>query len=283
MTGANLAQTGAGFFVGPVRLDGAEIDLVAEIILGAPLSFFGIFGEFEQRGETRARLRGNETVERADLAGGDEFSDFGLFHFAAANDLVDHELAVLRLVAAEGFAERFAVGGRDDFGDAGDGVVLLEAFHSFDDTLRLLDDLLHELRAGEFIVLHLAELEFPFAGHGGLGEGVGFYGAEKLNQLLGFRGRDEFAQRAVDILLVDETVDRVGARGRSAETALLHGFGEFFIVDEFAGAFHRGEEGGLRIAWWRLGGFGVKNRVDRFRLGGGAVFGGESGECLRVR
>ena len=34
--------------------------------------------------------------------------------------------------------------------------------------------------------------------------------------------------------LVDQAVDRVGARGRRAEAALLHRFGQFLVVDEFA-------------------------------------------------
>ena len=38
-------------------------------------------------------------------------ADLGLLHFATADDLVEHELAVLRLVAPEGFAQRLAVGG----------------------------------------------------------------------------------------------------------------------------------------------------------------------------
>jgi hypothetical protein len=74
--------------------------------------------------------------------------DLGLLHAAAADDLVDHQLAILRLVAAEGLAHRLAVGRGDDVGHAGDGVVLLEALHALHDALRLLDDFGHELLAG---------------------------------------------------------------------------------------------------------------------------------------
>ena len=68
----------------------------------------------------------------------------------------------------------------------------------------------------------------------GLGEVLGLHGGEKLDQLLGLGGRDELALGAVHVFLVDQAVDGVGARGRRAESALLHGFGEILVVDELA-------------------------------------------------
>ena len=110
----------------------------------------------------------------------DQLAHFALLHFATAHHLVDHERAVLRLVAAQGLDHRLAVGRGEDVGDACVGVVLLEIFRPLDDSFGDLDDLGHELAARKFAVLHLAQLEFPFAGHVGLGQGVGLHGGEKL-------------------------------------------------------------------------------------------------------
>ena len=106
-------------------------------------------------------LGGNESVERTDRALFDQFAYLGFLHFAAADDLVDHELAILRFVAAQRFPQRLAVGRRKDVGHARDGVVFLEILHAIDDAFRLLDDLGHEFLARKFPVLHLAELDIP--------------------------------------------------------------------------------------------------------------------------
>ena len=109
--------------------------------------------ELEGGGKGGAGLRGNETIERSDGALHDELAHLGLLHFAAADDLVDHELAVLRFVAAQGLAQRLVVGRRDNIGLARDRVVLLEAFHALDDALGLLDDLGHEFLPRNFPAL----------------------------------------------------------------------------------------------------------------------------------
>ena len=92
---ADFAQFRARRGIGPERLDGTEIDLVAKIVLGFPLSLFLVFHELERGGEAGAGLGRNETVERTDDAFLDQLAYFGLFHFAAANDLVDHKLTIL--------------------------------------------------------------------------------------------------------------------------------------------------------------------------------------------
>ena len=56
VTRSDLTQSGARFFVDPIRLDGAEIDFVAEVVFSPPISFLRVLGELEQRGKTAARL-----------------------------------------------------------------------------------------------------------------------------------------------------------------------------------------------------------------------------------
>src|SRR3712207_2144011 len=62
--------------------------------------------------------------------------------------------SILRLVAAERLEHRLGVGGRDDVGRARAGLVFLEILGAIDDAFRDIDDLGHELAAGELAVLH---------------------------------------------------------------------------------------------------------------------------------
>jgi len=120
----------------------------------------------------------------------------------------------------------------------------------------------------------------PFAGHVGAGEGVGLHGGEELDHGLGLGGRGEFALVALDVFLMDQAFNGVGARGGSAETAFFHGVGHGLVIDEFAGALHGGEERGFRVARRRLGRLGVERggRGD----GLGVVRRGERGEGFGV-
>ena len=62
-------------------------------------------------GEPAASLGGDETIERSDRALFDQLADLGLLHFPATDHLIEHELAVLRLVATQRFPQRLMVGG----------------------------------------------------------------------------------------------------------------------------------------------------------------------------
>ena len=164
----------------------------------------------------------DETVERTDLSFLHQLADFVLLHFPPAHDLVNHELAVLRLVAAEGLDHGLAVGRRNDVRFARVGVVLLEFLDPFDDSLGDVDDLRHEVVTREFPVLHLAQLVFPFAGDVRLGEDLRFDGAEKLDQRFRLGRRNELALTALDVFLIDQAIDRIRAGRRSAQAAFFH-------------------------------------------------------------
>ena len=230
--------------------------------------------------KTIAGFRGDESIERTDLAFLHQLADFFLVDFATAHDFVNHENTVLRLEAAQGFDHRLAVGRREDVGHARVGVVLFEIFRALDDTLGDLDDFRHELAARKFAVLHLAQLVFPFARHVRPGERVGVHRGEELEERFRFRRRNELALIPLHVFLINEAVDRVGARRRRAEAALFHRLRHFFVVDEFAGAFHRGEERRFRVARRRLGRLGVQLGGNGFGLC--VVFGSERGQGFRV-
>ena len=130
-----------------------------------------------------------------DLALGQELADLGLLHFPAADHLVDDQLAVLGLVAAEGLAQRLAVGRREDVGLAGAGSSSSNFLTRSMIPSVCLDHLGHELLPRKLAVLHLAELELPFAGHVGAGDLLGLDRRQELQDLLGLRRRHELALR----------------------------------------------------------------------------------------
>jgi hypothetical protein len=63
----------------------------------------------------------------------------------------------------------------------------------------------------------------------------------------------QFAAVAVQVFLGEQAFDGRRARRRGAEAALGHGFAQFLVVDQLAGAFHGGEQRGFREARRRLG------------------------------
>ncbi len=66
-------------------------------------------------------------------------------------------------------------------------------------------------------------------------------------------GDVELAAVAGEVFLGDEPFDGCRAGGGCAKTALGHRLAQRLVVDEFARAFHRGEQGGLGEARRRLG------------------------------
>src|SRR5574344_1917709 len=283
VAGGRFAELGLGLRVGPERCELGDIDFVSEIELGLFLAgIFLVVDELEFRRVAVAGARGDESIERADFAGGDELANLGLVHFPAADDLVDGEGAIAGFVGAQRLDHRLAIGGRDDVGDAGVALVFLKTAHAVHEALGLLDDLVHEGVARVLAVLHLAELELPLAGHRRAGELLDFDGADELEELLGLGRGHELALGALHVLLIDEAVDRIGAGGGGAEASFLHGVGELLVFDEFAGAFHGGEQRGFRVARRWFGGLGVELGVERAGAGGFAVGGIEGGQPFRI-
>ena len=131
-------------------------------------------------------------------------------------------------------------------------------------------------------MLHLAQLVLPLPGHGRARQLLGLHRGQKLQELLGLGCRDQFPLRALDVLRVDEAVDRVGAGRRGSQAAFLHRLGQLVIVDQFAGRFHGGQERRLRVARGRACGLGVDDRVGDLGLRGIAVVLVQGGQRLGV-
>jgi len=91
----------------------------------------------------------------------------------------------------------------------------------------------HEFLARKLALLHQAELMFPFTGHRRAGDIGRLHGGEELDELLRFGSWHQLTLIPMHILLVNEAIDYVRARGRRAETALLHCFGQLFVLDYF--------------------------------------------------
>ncbi len=65
----------------------------------------------------------------------------------------------------------------------------------------------------------------------------------KRDQRQPFRRRNQFASLAPHVFLIDQAFDDGGARRRRSESVGAHRLAQFFVVDEFSRAFHRGEQG----------------------------------------
>jgi hypothetical protein len=57
----------------------------------------------------------------------------------------------------------------------------------------------------------------------------------------------------VHVFLLDEAFDGGRARGRRAEAARRHGFAQFLVLDQLAGALHGRQQRGFGEARRRLG------------------------------
>ncbi len=177
------------------------------------------------------------------------------------------------------------VGEADDVGWLGGELLLVEGAGALDDLFGELGDAAHEFVARELAGFDFAELVFPFASEGGAGEFLNFDGLEEVHEGFGLGGGDEVALGALEVAEGEEVLDDGGAGGGGAEAFFLHGVGEVFILDEFAGAFHGGEEGGFGVARGRAGDVGLGFDFGDVSAGGGfalvdgpVVGGGKRGE-----
>src|SRR5439155_18120581 len=182
---------------------------------------------------------------------------------AACDALPDHEAAAGFLAA---LPARAAVGLRvllDDLAGLGAAaraqaeldalgaeLLLVERGDLLDSGTGELFDVLDELAAVFVAVLDVGEALLPVAGQLRRGERVLL---EHRDHLEALRRRGEILARALDVLAADQGLDRLGARGRGAEPALLHGLAQLLVVDQLAGGLHRREQRGLGVARRRLG------------------------------
>ena len=106
----------------------------------------------------------------------------------------------------------------------------------------------------------------PFACHGWTCDVGRFHRGQELNELFRLRGRNQITLLAIHVLLANQSIDRVRARRRRAESALLHCFGQFFILDEFSRCLHREEQRRFCVTRRRFRRLGSQRGVERFRL-----------------
>ncbi len=116
-----------------------------------------------------------------------------------------------------------------------------------------------------------ASICFSFASHSPVSSGeVSAWmpdAAQKRDEGEPLGGGDQLAAVSRHVILRDQALDDGRARGGRAETLLAHGRAQFLIIDEFARAFHGGEQGRFGVARRRLG----FDRLDLDGLGLGVL------------
>mmetsp|Transcript_3271 Transcript_3271/g.11449 ORF Transcript_3271/g.11449 Transcript_3271/m.11449 type:complete len:1068 (-) Transcript_3271:367-3570(-) len=285
VAGELLAHRVLADVVGAVLVDmalalgaGAQALLAGEVHrLAVVLGLLGVFAEVElqlpvvdlgvehqgQFGREGPAGLGAEALQRADLLGAQELLHLGQLEAAAAGDLADGkttgvvatatlaragEAAVVLLhhttaLRARRLQRRVV---------ARDGVAVV-ALGLGDHLLGHGCDLGHELLALQLALLHRGELGLPVAGQLGLGQVLDLQAAQQRHQLEGLGGRDQLAALAQHVLFADQAFDGGRARGWRAQALLGHGLAQLVVIDQLAGAFHRGEQRRFGVARRRLG------------------------------
>ena len=210
-----------------------------------------------------------ETLQRPDDALGEQFLDLLRLELPARGDLPQGEVArgALELLVVL-LDDAAALGARRfEFAEvAGHGVVLV-ALRAADDAPRHLGNLRHELRPAQLPPLDLPQLEFPVARHLRRAQLGNLQPAQERDDRERLGRRLQVAAVAVQILFPDQALDDGRARGRRAETLVCHRRAQLLVLDELAGAFHRGEQRGFVVARGRLRAISVDLNVrglDRF-------------------
>ena len=230
-----------------------KIGLESSLLAGLADGLHQFDGGFEGFVET-----GDESVAWSEELGGKELPGLFLAEGAARDVLRDAEFTFrfVAFVGGVGLLEigsaAFGAGALKGRKGAGDGLVVMGSGFVHD-ILGKGRDLLHEGLAIELAVLHLAQLGFPVARHGGRGQGFDVHFLKKLDQAEPLAGDVEVATVAGEVFLPEEALDGGGAGGRGAETTFGHGFAQFLVINEFSGALHGGKEGGLSKSGGRIG------------------------------
>ena len=262
-----LGALADGFLAREIHHNGSALGidvLVAEVELRLELR-----RKFHD-GSERKTLLAAEALKRPDLLLQKQFVDLMRFVEPARRALPQGEVAArigaLKLAivlfddAAALRARRF------EFPEIAGHSVALEALRALDDVARHLSDLAHEILALHLAARHETQLVLPAAGQLRLAQLRDVEAAQQRDERERLCGRLQFAAQAMDVFLVDQTFDDGGAGRGRAETFLLHRGAQFLVLDRFARAFHRAEQGGFREArrWLGL----VLVDVDLRRLDG---------------
>ena len=126
-------------------------------------------------------------------------------------------------------------------------------------------------------MLHLRELELPFAGELRLGELLHAETAQQRHELKRLRGRNQLAPLAEHVLLVQQAFDDRRARRGGAEPLLLHRIPQLVVFHQLAGAFHGAKQRRFRVAGGRPG----LESLGRDGFGGHRFTRGDRHQALR--
>ena len=181
--------------------------------------------------------------------------------------LLPERVAAARIVLAVIRVAAVALGVLDDLALAARGgagrerlaldleVVALLVGEPRDHLAREPVDLGAEVLGPLLAALDAVEALLPAAGQLGARQQVV---AEHLDEADALLGRAQAAALALDVLGVDQPLDRGGARRRRADARVLHRLGGLVVVDELAGGLHGAQERALRVAARRLGALGER-------------------------
>ena len=254
-----LEDAGAAFRADAERFLRRKIHLLA-IRIGVRLAEVElrhvVFLELDHRREGAPHLAA-ESLQRTDLAFRQQLVDFRGFPLPAGDHFPQLVVALFAGEVLVAFVDLGSAARAGRVQGTEVGVGKFTGLDPLDHLARLVHDMAHELVATEATMFHFPELVFPFAGELRRADFVDLELFQREQERESFGRRLQFAAVAMQVFLSQQTLDGGGAGGRGAEAALGHGLAQFLVLDQFAGAFHGGQQCGFREARWRLGGLGL--------------------------
>ncbi len=197
-----------------------------------------------------------EALQRADDALAEQLVHFLGFPLAAGDDFPQAVIAGFAFELLVAFLDHAAASRAGRFECREGGFGQFAGLDALDHFTGLVHDVVHEFAARQATMFHLAQLVLPFAGEFRRADFIDAKIFQREQQRSRLGCRLQFAAIAVNVFLGDQAFNRCRARGWCAQAALGHRFAQFFILDQLAGALHRGEQGGFRKTRRRLGGLG---------------------------
>ena len=212
--------------------------------------------ELDHRREGAPHLAA-KALQRAYLAVLQQFVDFFGFPLPAGHHFPQLVVALFAGEVLVAFVNLGAAARTGGVQRAEVGVGKFAGLDALDHLARLVHDMVHELVATKPAMFHFPEFVFPFAGEFGRADFVYLELFQREQEREGLGRRLQFAAVAMQVFLGQEALDGGRARRRRAEAALGHGFAQFLVLDQLAGAFHGGEQRGFRETRRRLRGLGL--------------------------